>query len=89
MGLYDTVGLLCPKCGARYNAQSKSGPCNLDYYESPADATTDVLVDINRHAPFHCECGAIFEFDFRKMKTVECGDREPKDYLGVRDIVRD
>lgn len=87
MGCYDTVLLRCPKCNAEYDAQSKSGPCELNYYESVSYAPTDVMLDINRHAPFHCDCGAIFEYSFDKKKTIECEDREQIDYLGVKDIV--
>lgn len=60
MGCYETIMVPCPKCGAEYPAQSKSGPCTLETY-TLADAPDDVIEDVNRHAPFTCEsCGQSF-----------------------------
>lgn len=60
MGCYDTINVPCPKCGEIYDAQSKSGDCLLDVYELDT-APQDVLLDINRHAPFICyNCGTKF-----------------------------
>lgn len=45
MGMFDTVMVPCPKCGAKYEAQSKSGPqllgC-LDLEECPINILQDV-----------------------------------------------
>ena len=63
MGCYETIMVPCPKCGAEYGAQSKSGPCALDTY-TLVDAPDDVIEDVNRHAPFVCEsCGQSFCVD--------------------------
>lgn len=59
MGCFDTVWVPCPKCGKKYPAQSKSGECNLEDYQL-AECPTDVLANVNRHAPFECECGCTF-----------------------------
>lgn len=63
MEVYDTVMVPCPVCGKKFGAQSKSGDCSLAEYELK-DAPQDVLQDINRHAPFYCGCGTVFEVDF-------------------------
>lgn len=63
MGMYDTVMVPCPKCGAKAEFQSKSGQCRLDVYELD-EAPADVLYDVNRHAPATCECGTKFEVGF-------------------------
>lgn len=60
MGLYDTVRIPCPECGELYDAQSKGGPCHLDTFDMD-DAPADVMMDVNRHAPYTCSCGTRFE----------------------------
>jgi len=68
MGCFDTVAINCPKCGEGQDIQSKGGLCSLSYYESLAATPSDVLSDINRHAPFTCEkCGCRFDV---KVTTV-------------------
>lgn len=60
MGMFDTVLVECPVCGENHEAQSKSGPCQLEVtkLEATSQAT---LQDVNRHAPFTCGfCGAEF-----------------------------
>jgi len=60
MGMFDTILIPCPRCGAKYEAQSKSGDCILAHYEL-SETPVDVLADVNHHAPFACEsCGAVF-----------------------------
>jgi hypothetical protein len=60
MGMYDTVLVRCPQCGTPAGFQSKSGSCSLKTYTLD-EAPDDVLSDVNRHAPAHCEkCGALF-----------------------------
>lgn len=70
MGMFDTVMIPCPKCGELYDAQTKSGDCLLRYYDWPSEGATnpapyDVMNDINRHAPYTCQCGTKFQ-----VKTV-------------------
>ena len=61
MGMFDSVMVPCPACGAPFEAQSKGGECRLAIYQLD-DAPADVLGDINRHAPFECDqCHEIFE----------------------------
>lgn len=71
MGMYDEVILRCPDCGEEYFAQSKGGQCCFDLYDIE-NAPADVLSDVNRHAPFECNCGCIFDVEFmaieRKLK---------------------
>lgn len=65
MGLFDSINLRCPNCGADYEAQSKGGDCILAVYELN-EAPADVLADANRHAPFECEeCGCMFELELK------------------------
>lgn len=82
MGMFDSVIVACPKCGSPNECQSKSGDCNLDVYKLE-DCPSDVLQDVNRHAPFTCKCGEIFRIDFKIVpasvlgaKAVPCS----KDY---------
>lgn len=60
MGCYDTVRVPCPECSAIYLAQSKGGDCRLNEYDLD-EAPADVMMDVNRHAPFTCgSCGLVF-----------------------------
>lgn len=69
MGCYDTIEVKCPRCSAPYYAQSKSGDCLLRNY-TLANAPADVMLDVNRHAPFECECGAVFCVEFKCLPPV-------------------
>lgn len=55
--MFDSVIVPCPKCGKVHLFQSKSGDCLLRKYEL-AHVPLDVLIDVNRHAPYVCDCGA-------------------------------
>jgi hypothetical protein len=46
MGMFDRVYTKCPKCGERVECQSKSGPCDLDEYESLELAPANVVAGI-------------------------------------------
>jgi hypothetical protein len=70
MGCYDTVILRCPKCGDPYYAQSNSGECLLREYDLD-NCPQDVLVDVNRHAPFACDCGAVFHVALKPEIVLE------------------
>jgi hypothetical protein len=63
MGCFDSVWLECPNCGERVEAQSKGGACIQGDY-TLHDAPDDVITDVNRHAPFRCECGQTFKVAF-------------------------
>jgi hypothetical protein len=67
--MYDEVRVPCPVCGRITYAQSKGGGCALREYGLD-DAPADVLGDINRHAPFVCECGAMFNVRLMTMAQV-------------------
>lgn len=70
MGMYDTVLVPCPNCGHKNEIQSKGGDCFLNEYELH-DAPTDVLSDINRHAPHECEkCESGFSIHLKTIATV-------------------
>lgn len=62
MGCYDTVIAKCPDCGEEIQAQSKSGECTLGSYPTSRVPRT-VALDVNRHAPFFCVCGASWVFE--------------------------
>lgn len=68
MGVYDSIDWKCPKCGKRWEAQSKSGPCTLESFTQDA-VPMDVAFDANRHAPFECECGSVWKFDMTNINT--------------------
>lgn len=69
MGVYDSVVVPCPDCGEGYLAQSKGGVCGCATYDL-AEAPADVLTDVNRHAPFKCNCGCLFYVKLKlKVKT--------------------
>lgn len=70
MGTFDVVWVPCPKCGTRYDAQSKGGACKQRIYELH-EAPPDVLSDVNRHAPFWCDvCGTAFEVSLNASATL-------------------
>lgn len=72
MGVYDCITFNCPDCGATYVAQSKSGDCVLASYDFTS-VPVSVAYDANRHAPFECECGAVWVFgnipDFSEQRV--------------------
>lgn len=71
MGMYDTIALPCPKCGEIYYAQSKSGDCLL-YNYTFENCPENVMQNVNRHAPFLCDCGISFKVTFNpKPEIVE------------------
>lgn len=61
MGMFDTVMVECPGCGAEAGFQSKGARHPLMRTFALADAPGDVLSDVNRHGPHTCECGEVFE----------------------------
>lgn len=67
--MYDTIWVKCPKCNKESGFQSKSGDCILRDY-TLKDCPDDVIVDINRHSPVTCNCGAMFEVNTIKKKAV-------------------
>ena len=71
MGMFDTVIVPCPKCGEEHEFQSKSGECSLQVVNLD-ECPSDVLEDVNRHSPYTCDCGTMFEVDLntRKPKQV-------------------
>jgi predicted RNA-binding Zn-ribbon protein involved in translation (DUF1610 family) len=74
MGCYDTVLVPCPECGEIEYFQSKGGDCLMRDFTLD-ECPTDVLTDINRHAPYECQrCGTKFEVSYtlsKVLKTVE------------------
>lgn len=88
MGMYDTVLVPCPTCGEKYPAQTKGGPCYLTEYELER-APSDVLSDVNRHAPFTCDaCGAVFTVRLRTVGTpMLCGGQPEAAGFGRGDVV--
>ena len=70
MGMFDSVYIERPKCKKKNEFQSKSGECNLENY-TLKNCPDDVLVNVNRHAPCHCECGTLYEVDIKKRKAIK------------------
>jgi len=69
MGMFDSVLVKCPNCGTENEFQSKSGECNLSYYDL-VNCPADVLDNVNRHSPCHCECGTFYKVDIENRKPV-------------------
>ena len=69
MGMYDTVIVNCPGCGAENDFQSKSGDCFLGIFKLH-ECPNDVLQNVNRHSPCRCECGVYMEVDIKQRKGV-------------------
>lgn len=69
MDCYDTVMVECPKCRKSHEAQSKGGKCLLKVWSLDA-APEDVMSDVNRHAPFGCECGCMFVVSGRRVFAI-------------------
>lgn len=59
MGMYDTIEIPCPHCGATVEVQSKGGPCLLKTY--PAHAVP-LAVAGDARFPERCEgCGLTWD----------------------------
>ena len=69
MGVYDTVWVKCPKCGFENDFQSKSGDCILANFNLD-NCPENVLLNVNRHSPCVCKCGAVYDVDIEKRKAV-------------------
>ncbi len=67
--MFDSIYFKCEECGKKIEAQSKSGICALNEYNHTS-VPIDVAIDANRHAPFHCQCGATYKFQKVKQKFV-------------------
>jgi hypothetical protein len=70
MGMFDTVMVPCPSCGKKEEFQSKSGECYLQVFELEL-CPADILVDVNRHSPYTCDCGTVFEVGLSGRKSVK------------------
>jgi len=82
MGMYDSVMVKCPKCVEEHEFQTKSGECLLDVYTLD-NCPDDVMVDVNRHSPYKCDCGEVFQVAIptRKAVSVYCDCDKPT--LGI------
>lgn len=67
--MYDSVMVKCPKCGEEHEFQSKSGECLLDVY-TLENCPDDVIANVNRHSPYKCYCGTLFQVDIATRKAV-------------------
>lgn len=89
MGCYDTVIVNCPVCNEEHYFQSKSGNCFLDEFRLE-DCPYDVLVDVNRHSPYECDCGnhILVDIDEKRVITlndltiITLEDKKTKTYTG-------
>lgn len=66
--MYDTVLVPCPECGKKKEFQSKSGECSLIVVELN-ECPVDILADVNRHSPYTCDCGTVFEVDLSEFEN--------------------
>lgn len=56
MGCYDSVWFKCPGCGARVEAQSKAGECNMEDIEHTA-VPVQIAADLNGQEVCCPNCG--------------------------------
>jgi hypothetical protein len=85
MGCYDTILVPCPECGKEYDAQSKSGDCLMRIY-SFNDCPEDVMINVNRHAPFVCfKCGTTFEVEFNPNLRIVKSEKKNEDFPELPD----
>lgn len=79
MGMFDTVMVPCPRCGEKYEFQTKGGRCLLENYELD-EAPIEVLDDVNRNSPVHCrKCSIDFVVGIEGMNqyaAMEKGEAE-------------
>lgn len=66
MGMFDTIIIECPECGADIEYQTKVGKCELEKYEIGLDYISyqfppEVAVSLNLKE-FTCNCGTIIKF---------------------------
>jgi hypothetical protein len=73
MGMYDSVMVKCQKCGEEHEFQSKSGECLLDVY-TLENCPDDVMANVNRHSPYKCDCGTLFQVDIATRKPCTIHD---------------
>jgi len=73
MGMFDTVIVPCPECGEEHQFQSKSGECFLQVVDLD-ECPVDILADVNRHSPYTCDCGTVFEVDLSTRKSTKTDD---------------
>jgi len=67
MGMFDIVIVPCPECGEEHFFQSKSGECFLQVVMLD-ECPSDILEGVNRHSPYTCDCGTMFEVDLKTRK---------------------
>ncbi len=89
MGMFDSLFMDCPACGAEraLEFQSKSGPCQLEEY-TIENVPAEVLMGLHRDIEGKCpNCGKSFLPRAREQKVVtlhtvvliECGPLSPDD----------
>ena len=72
MGMFDTVTLKCPHCGADTELQTKAGPCRLKVY-SIRRAPLSIAGCLTESGKYTLECCGK-QVAFRtQMRTVEVG----------------
>jgi hypothetical protein len=75
---HDIVVVPCPKCGLRQEFISISGPCKGVSYQLH-DAPDDVLVGVNKQAPYACTlCKIRF-----MVKFYNDGDVRPVEWVEI------
>jgi len=89
MGMFDSLFMDCPACGAEraLEFQSKTGPCELNEY-TLENIPAEVLMGLHRDIKEKCpQCGKEFLPRVREQKVVtvhtlvllECGQPSPDD----------
>lgn len=66
MGVFDSIHVRCPACGANIEFQSKSGDCFLQNY-SLFSAPADVIVGTS---PEQCACGRVWRLVLPSVQPV-------------------
>jgi hypothetical protein len=81
MGMYDSVMVNCPECGAEVEFQSKSGDCLLMVYHA-SGVPSEIARDIEGDREI-CRCGCVMRLAYVKppaklvcMTAVSCSQDE-------------
>ena len=70
MGMFNSIMVNCPSCGEEHVCQSKSGEVFLKVF-TLENCPEEEFKDVNRHAPFTCECGIQFKVDVSTRKVIK------------------
>lgn len=78
MGCFNTILIPCPRCGEKYDYQSKSGSCSFTT-ETIEDAELEDIVEASNNVLSCGNCNASFKLHTKfEIEIYECKDVEKK-----------